>query len=182
MSESATRSGGPVRTRRQELAEAKAAHNHPAYAKMAFVMGCGVQGEGRGSTVLDRDGRAFLAMFDQYGKELTKDAQGHGFIVVAPKGRAPASMYRGSAEQDVIDVMAEVQRDYKVDKSRIYLMGHSMGGYGTWSIAIAHPDLFAALGPISGGGDAASVNGTVNGTTRSPPPPDGIGVMTIVLP
>lgn len=69
MSESATRSGGPVRTRRQELAEAKAAHNHPAYAKMAFVMGCGVQGEGRGSTVLDRDGRAFLAMFDQYGNQ-----------------------------------------------------------------------------------------------------------------
>jgi len=98
------------------------------------------------------------SMFDQYGKELTKDAQGHGFIVVAPKGRAPASMYRGSAEQDVLDVMVEVQRDYKVDKSRIYLMGHSMGGYGTWSVAVAHPDLFAALGPISGGGD---VNGMV---------------------
>lgn len=97
------------------------------------------------------------SMFDSYGKELTKDAQGHGFIVVAPKGREPASMYRGSAEQDVLDVMAEVQRDYKVDKSRIYLMGHSMGGYGTWSVAIAHPDLFAALGPISGGGDAASM-------------------------
>jgi predicted peptidase len=28
-----------------------------------------------------------------------------------------------------------------------------MGGYGTWSVSIAHPDLFAALGPISGGGD-----------------------------
>ncbi|MBR7839327.1 aminotransferase class III-fold pyridoxal phosphate-dependent enzyme, partial [Actinospica durhamensis] len=59
----------PVRTRRQELAEAKAAHNHPAYAKMAFVMGCGVQGAGTGSTVLDRDGRAFLALFDQYGNQ-----------------------------------------------------------------------------------------------------------------
>jgi poly(3-hydroxybutyrate) depolymerase len=97
------------------------------------------------------------SMFDSYGKELTKDAQGHGFIVVAPKGRAPASMYRGSAEQDVLDVMAEVERDYKVDKSRVYLMGHSMGGYGTWSIAIAHPELFAALGPISGGGDTAGM-------------------------
>ena len=28
-----------------------------------------------------------------------------------------------------------------------------MGGFGTWSIAMAHPELFAALGPISGGGD-----------------------------
>ncbi|MDP9172060.1 MAG: prolyl oligopeptidase family serine peptidase, partial [Acidobacteriota bacterium] len=66
-------------------------------------------------------------------------------------------MYRGSAEQDVLDVMAEVQRDYRVDKNRIYLMGHSMGGFGTWSIAQNHPDLFAALGPISGGGDATGM-------------------------
>ena len=96
-------------------------------------------------------------MFDAYGRELTRDAQAHGFIVAAPKGREPASMYRGSAEQDVLDVMAEVERDYKIDRSRVYLMGHSMGGYGTWSIAMDHPDLFAALGPISGGGDAAGM-------------------------
>jgi predicted esterase len=97
------------------------------------------------------------SMFDSYGKELTRDAQAHGFIVAAPKGREPASMYRGSAEQDVLDVMAEVERDYKIDRSRVYLMGHSMGGYGTWSIAMDHPDLFAALGPISGGGDASGM-------------------------
>ncbi len=50
-----------------------------------------------------------------------------------------------------MDVLAEVRRDYKIDPNRIYLMGHSMGGYGTWSIAMAHPDVFAAIGPISGG-------------------------------
>ena len=96
-------------------------------------------------------------MFDAYGRELTRDAQAHGFIVAAPKGREPASMYRGSAEQDVLDVMAEVEREYKIDRSRVYLMGHSMGGYGTWSIAMDHPGLFAALGPISGGGDASGM-------------------------
>lgn len=96
-------------------------------------------------------------MFDAYGRELTRDAQAHGFIVAAPKGRDPASMYRGSAEQDVLDVMAEVEREYKIDRSRVYLMGHSMGGYGTWSIAMDHPELFAALGPISGGGDASGM-------------------------
>ena len=53
--------------------------------------------------------------------------------------------------------MADVQRNYKVDAARIYLMGHSMGAYGTWSIAMNHPDLFAALGPISGGGSAAGM-------------------------
>lgn len=58
-----------MRTYRQVLAEAKAAHNHPTYSKMAFVMGCGVQGVGTGSSVLDDAGRSFLAMFDQYGNQ-----------------------------------------------------------------------------------------------------------------
>ena len=66
-------------------------------------------------------------------------------------------MYRGSAEQDVMDVIAEARRDYAIDPDRIYLMGHSMGGYGTWSVAMAHPDVFAAIGPISGGGDTSGM-------------------------
>ena len=66
-------------------------------------------------------------------------------------------MYRGPAEKDVMDVLAEVERTYKIDPKRIYLMGHSMGAYGTWSIAMAFPDRFAALGPISGGGSAAGM-------------------------
>lgn len=94
------------------------------------------------------------SMFDSYNNGgLKREAERVGFVVAAPKGRDTASMYRGSAEQDVIDVIAEVRRDYKIDPNRIYLMGHSMGGYGTWSVAMAHPGLFAAIGPISGGGD-----------------------------
>ena len=98
------------------------------------------------------------SMFDGYKETLKREAERLGFIVACPKGRDTASMYRGSAEQDVMDVMKEVERDYRIDLKRVYLMGHSMGGYGTWSVAIDHPDLFAALGPISGGGD---VNGMV---------------------
>jgi predicted esterase len=97
------------------------------------------------------------SMFDSYGGTLKREAARVGFAVVCPKGRDTASMYRGAAEQDVMDVLAEVRRDYQIDDKRIYLMGHSMGGFGTWSVAMAHPDLFAALGPISGGGDPANM-------------------------
>lgn len=97
------------------------------------------------------------SMFDSYGGAFKPAAEKAGFIAVCPKGRDSASMYRGSAEQDVLDVLAEVRRDYKIDANRIYLMGHSMGGYGTWSIAMAHPEIFAAIGPISGGGSAAGM-------------------------
>jgi predicted esterase len=96
-------------------------------------------------------------MFDSYSGALKREAERVGFVVACPKGRDSASMYRGSAEQDVMDVLAEVRRDYKIDPNRIYLMGHSMGAYGTWSVAMAHPDIFAALGPISGGGSPAGM-------------------------
>jgi dipeptidyl aminopeptidase/acylaminoacyl peptidase len=97
------------------------------------------------------------SMFEFYGGQLKREAERLGFVVVCPKGRDTASMYRGSAEQDVMDVIAETRRDYAIDSDRIYLMGHSMGGYGTWSVAMAHPDIFAALGPISGGGDTSGI-------------------------
>jgi len=96
-------------------------------------------------------------MFDAYGGALKPEAGRVGMVVACPKGRDSASMYRDSAEQDVMDVLAEVRRDYNIDSSRIYLMGHSMGGYGTWSVAMSHPDVFAALGPISGGGNPAGM-------------------------
>jgi predicted esterase len=97
------------------------------------------------------------SMLDAYGGALKREAGRVGMVVACPKGRDSASMYRDSAEQDVMDVLAEVRRDYNIDPGRIYLMGHSMGGYGTWSVAISHPDVFAGLGPISGGGNPAGM-------------------------
>jgi len=43
--------------------------------------------------------------------------------------------------------------NYPIDPSRIYLMGISMGGYGTWDLAMRTPQRFAAAVPICGGGD-----------------------------
>jgi predicted esterase len=92
--------------------------------------------------------------FDGYANGAFKvEAEKRGYIVACPKGRQPASMYRGSAEQDVMDVLAEVRRVYNVDSDRVYLTGHSMGGFGTWAIAMHHPEVFAALAPVAGGGN-----------------------------
>lgn len=41
---------------------------------------------------------------------------------------------------------------YPVDPSRVYVTGLSMGGYGTWHLATAYPERFAAIAPICGGG------------------------------
>ena len=99
------------------------------------------------------------SMLDGYAGALRKQAVRLGFLIAAPKGRDSASMYNGAGEKDVLDVLAEVRRDYRVDPARIFLMGHSMGGYGTWSIAMRHPDIWAALGPIAGGGNPSGMAG-----------------------
>ena len=39
-----------------------------------------------------------------------------------------------------------------VDRTQIYVMGASMGGFATWQLGMSCPDLFAALVPICGGG------------------------------
>jgi len=47
----------------------------------------------------------------------------------------------------------EVLAKYNVDKSRVYLTGLSMGGFGAWELAEQFPDYFAAVAPICGGGN-----------------------------
>jgi predicted esterase len=90
--------------------------------------------------------------FEHYANGLFKEeAERHGYIVACPKGRGPASMYMGDAERDVLDVMTEMTRAYRIDPDRVYLTGHSMGGFGTLSVAMNHPELFAAIAPVAGG-------------------------------
>ena len=49
------------------------------------------------------------------------------------------------SEQDVMNVLGIVRKEFNVDPSRIYLFGHSMGGAGTYHLAARHPDLWAGL-------------------------------------
>lgn len=54
--------------------------------------------------------------------------------------------------EQLLDFTRFVQTHKNVDEKRIYLMGPSMGGYGTWQLAMSAPDVFAAAIPICGGG------------------------------
>lgn len=70
------------------------------------------------------------------------------FIVVSPQ--CPEG--KGWEPEEVIALLDEVQGKYKVDPERVYLTGLSMGGFGTWETAAQHPERFAAIAPICGGG------------------------------
>ncbi len=53
----------------------------------------------------------------------------------------------------VIGLMDELIRTKQIDINRVYLMGLSMGGNGTWYLLTKYPDRFAAGVPICGWGD-----------------------------
>lgn len=44
----------------------------------------------------------------------------------------------------------EISEKYRIDTTRIYLTGLSLGGEGTWYLAAKYPEIFAAIAPISG--------------------------------
>ncbi len=89
----------------------------------------------------------------------------HGPPKVAP--RIPLPFFRvispqnppGSSWVQLLDDLRALLEDafgrYPVDRTRVYLTGLSMGGYGSWYLASAYPELFAALVPICGGGDTS---------------------------
>lgn len=62
------------------------------------------------------------------------------------------SSHAWSAKQMML-LLDHIEKEYKIDKKRIYVTGLSMGGYGTWSCLNENAKRFAAAVPICGGGE-----------------------------
>ncbi|MGQ9608211.1 MAG: prolyl oligopeptidase family serine peptidase [bacterium] len=77
------------------------------------------------------------------------------FITVSPQ--CPSESWWTMESEALEALLNDIINKYKVDVDRIYLTGLSMGGYGTWSLAIKNPNTFAAIAPICGGGDPKKV-------------------------
>ena len=58
----------------------------------------------------------------------------------------------------VMELFNYIVNNMSVDKSRLYIMGLSMGAFGTYEILARHPHIFAAAVPICGGGNLDVVN------------------------
>jgi pimeloyl-ACP methyl ester carboxylesterase len=71
-------------------------------------------------------------------------------IVVEPLGRGGSCGFYGPAEQDVLDVMADIASRFDIDEHRVILTGISQGGFGTFRIGELYPDRFSVLVPLVG--------------------------------
>jgi len=53
-------------------------------------------------------------------------------------------------EEFVMELIEAAKRTWKIDPNRIYISGHSMGGYGSWTLGAHHADVFGGVGPYAG--------------------------------
>ena len=70
------------------------------------------------------------------------------FIVISPQCPAGETW----RPETLFALLDDVAVRHAVDEKRIYLTGLSMGGYGSWDLAVRRPERFAAVAPICGGG------------------------------
>lgn len=111
---------------------------------------------------------------------LPKLAEEHGYIVVSPFGHSPLGAYGNPlrlpavfgesdaaaaqraavdaarqrtlnlSELEVMTALEIVTEAYGADRSRTFLMGHSMGSGGVWHLAARYPERWSAIAPMSG--------------------------------
>jgi predicted peptidase len=81
--------------------------------------------------------------------KIVKQRPDFPFILVSPQCPDEGTWSR----ELLLALLDQVIKKHRVDKTRVYLTGLSMGGYGTWELGLWHPDRFAAIAPICGGGD-----------------------------
>jgi predicted peptidase len=73
----------------------------------------------------------------------------------APDGATwggPEGTELSSAARMMLEIVENLRHEFNIDKSRLYLTGQSLGGFGTWDVIIRRPDVFAAAVPLCGSG------------------------------
>ena len=103
---------------------------------MLFLHGSGERGDN-------------LELVKIHGVPKILETQDLPFIVISPQ--CPKHTWWSSHLPALKRLIDEQVETGKVDTERIYCTGLSMGGYGTWHMALEYPNLFAAIAPVCGG-------------------------------
>lgn len=109
------------------------------YPLVFFLHGAGERGENL--DLVAKHG------FMKYVKEEERD---YPFIFIAPQ--CPQGKYWGCYTESLLAFLDEICAKLPIDSTRIYLTGLSMGGTGTFMLAMAAPERFAAIAPVCGSG------------------------------
>jgi len=92
-----------------------------------------------------------LSLVKKHGiPRVVNEMEDFPFVTVSPQ--CPENDWWLNRLEDLKYLIDTIVEQYRIDESRIYLTGLSMGGFGTWHMAVEYPETFAAIAPICGGG------------------------------
>jgi len=83
-------------------------------------------------------------------------------VMIAPEvlEKTEKGWTTSGTEPFVLELIEAAKRTWpKIPHDRIYIVGHSMGGYGSWTLGARHADVFAGLGPYAGAPTPYTVDG-----------------------
>jgi predicted peptidase len=86
---------------------------------------------------------------------LIEEGNSYPFIILSPQ--CFSNWKKFDVVESLFSHLTEFCNTYRVDRTRIYLTGFSMGGDGVWSLSCAYPELFAAIAPVSSFGYSGTV-------------------------
>ncbi|MBE7044230.1 MAG: phospholipase [Ruminococcaceae bacterium] len=109
------------------------------YPLVLFLHGAGERGDDL--DIVSKHG------FMKHVRESNKE---YPFILIAPQ--CPDGKYWGCYTESLLAFLDDICNTLPIDQSRIYLTGLSMGGTGTFMLAMAAPERFAAIAPVCGSG------------------------------
>ncbi|MGD9899809.1 MAG: prolyl oligopeptidase family serine peptidase [Calditrichaceae bacterium] len=113
------------------------AENNKKWPMVLFLHGAGERGDD-------------LDLLKNHGlPKLIEQGRSFPFIVLSPQCH---ENQRWSIEF-LNALLNETVSRYEIDENRLYVTGLSMGGFGTWELALKYPDRFAAIAPVCGGAD-----------------------------
>lgn len=97
-----------------------------------------------------RNGTDNEQQIEGFGEFVRSKPKIFNFIIVFPQAR-PNTFWDSKQTEQAVKALDQTVSEFNGDSQRLYLAGHSMGGYGTWTTAVLYPNKFAALVPIAGG-------------------------------
>lgn len=102
-------------------------------------------------------------------RALKDEASRRGVLLACPyagKGRVIPKNWKAGEDEVALRALRFLFARYAIDPDRVWLVGVSLGGFGTWEIGLTHPDRFAALVTVAGGLSFVEYAGITDSWTR----------------
>lgn len=109
---------------------------------IVFLHGAGERGKGTNDW-LELVKKNAIPKYISQGKELPA-------IVLCPQ--CPLEFVWNNIVVSLKALIDNVAKEYGIPQKRISITGLSMGGFGTWEMALTYPETFNAFAPVCGGG------------------------------